>query len=96
MGNMLLKQAKKLPLAPGVYFFLDKKGRPLYIGKAASLKSRVVSYFRPDLDARIAEMVACAKKIRARETDSVLEALILEANLIKKHQPKYNVKESDD
>lgn len=89
-------QVKKFPKCPGVYFFLDKRGEPLYIGKAASLRSRILSYFRKDIILRISEMVSSAARVKFQKTDSVLEALILEANLIKKHQPKYNIREKDD
>lgn len=92
----LLQQAKKLPLSPGVYLFKDRKGGVLYVGKAASLRRRVASYFAKKTDSRVAEMVASANKIDFIKTDSVLEALILEANLIKKYWPKYNVKDRDD
>jgi len=72
----------------------------LYIGKATSLRDRVKSYFGKDLiDTRgplLVDMVYKADKIDWQETDSVLEAIILEANLIKKHQPKYNTKEKSD
>ncbi|MDO8561670.1 MAG: GIY-YIG nuclease family protein [bacterium] len=89
----------KLPDTPGVYFF--RAGRKiLYIGKATSLRDRVRSYFSTGLgDARssvIVAMIEEAKSISWKETDSVLEALILEANLIKQHQPKYNTDEKDD
>ena len=90
----------KLPDAPGVYFFLNEKKKVLYIGKATSLKDRVRSYFSPDLvDTRsplIEAMVEQAKKIDFIQTDSVLEALVLEARLIKKHQPKHNTDLKDD
>jgi len=92
----LLEKVKKFPQTPGVYFFIDEKGRFLYIGKATSLRSRVLSYFRKDLDLRISEMVDSTAEVKFQETDSVLEALILEANLIKKYQPRYNIKEKDD
>lgn len=95
----LSDQAKKLPQCPGVYFFLDKDGNPLYIGKATSLRSRALSYFRDSqsrMDLRIREMVNMSYRIKFQKTDSVLEALILEAKLIKKYQPKYNIKEKDD
>jgi len=89
----------KLPENPGVYFFL-KEGKILYIGKATSLKDRVRSYFSNDLiETRgplLVDMVFKADDIKWQDTDSVLEALILEANLIKKHQPYYNTKEKDD
>lgn len=92
-------KAAKLPDSPGVYLF--KKGRKiLYIGKAASLRDRVRSYFAPDLasvrSAAIAGMVAQAGSISHKRTGSVLEALMLEASLIKRHQPPYNVDEKDN
>lgn len=92
-------EAANLPDEPGVYFF--KKGRRiLYIGKATSLKDRVRSYFSKDLaHARtpaIARMVQEADRVEYNQCESVLEALFLEANLIKKHLPKYNVDEKDN
>ncbi len=88
-----------MPDAPGVYFFRDKKGI-LYIGKATSLKDRVKSYFNKDLilsrGPRLTSMLDQAVNITWQETDSVLEALLLETALIKKYQPKYNAKEKDD
>jgi len=89
----------KLPDSPGVYFF--KKGqKTLYIGRATSLRDRVASYFKNDLVATrgqfLVDMVEQAGSIAWEETDSVLEAIILESNLIKKHKPKYNTKEKDD
>ena len=98
---MKIKDLKKnnLPDKPGVYFF--KKGKDiLYIGKATSLKSRLRSYFAKDLintrGPMILDMVTLADNITWQESDSVLEALIAEANLIKKYQPKYNTKEKDN
>ena len=89
----------KLPDAPGVYFFKEKKDI-LYIGKATSLRDRVKSYFSRDLietrGPQILKMVGMATSIDYAETASVLEALLLEAELIKKHQPVYNTKEKDD
>jgi len=89
----------KLPDSPGVYFFKSRR-KILYIGKATSLRDRVRSYFSTGLgDARssvIVAMIEEAKSISWQKTDSVLEALILEANLIKRHQPKYNTDEKDD
>ena len=89
-----------LPDVPGVYFFKDSKGRTLYIGRATSLRSRVRSYFSDDVistrGSRIVDMVTRAKTVAFEKTDSVLEAIILEANLIKKYQPKYNTDEKDD
>ncbi|MEK7552020.1 MAG: GIY-YIG nuclease family protein [Patescibacteria group bacterium] len=96
-SNLLTKS--KLPASPGVYFFLGKNNEILYIGKAASLKNRVRSYFAKNLeDSRnplILDMVQKIRKINHRITDSSLEALILEAALIKRHQPKYNTAEKD-
>lgn len=95
MSN-LSAQVKRFPNAPGVYRFLDANGDILYIGRATSLRSRVGQYFTKRIDARIAEMVSLARDVRYEQTDTVLEAVILEANLIKKHWPKYNVKDKDD
>ncbi len=89
-------QLKNLPPKPGVYIFRDKDKKILYIGKATSLRSRVSSYFSGAHNYRIEKMISQINKIETKETDTVLEALILEANLIKKHQPRYNIKEKDD
>lgn len=101
---MNLKDFKKLnlPDEPGVYFFRDKNksGKILYIGKATSLRDRVRSYFSNDLiktrGPAIVDMVTKSDTVTFEKADSVLEALILEVNLIKKHKPKYNTKEKDD
>ena len=89
----------KLPDSPGVYFFKAGK-RILYIGKATSLRDRVRSYFSTNLgyarSSAIVTMIEETGSISWQKTDSVLEALILEANLIKRHQPKYNTDEKDD
>ncbi len=89
----------KLPDSPGVYFF-KKGGKIIYIGKATSLRDRVRSYFRGDLaEARgplILEMVKKIKGVSFQKTASVLEALLLEAKLIKKLKPHYNTAEKDD
>jgi len=98
--NFDLKIGKKLPDEPGVYFFLGARKEILYIGKATSLKSRVRSYFTDDLVEKrsllIEQMVAEAKTIEWTMTDSVLEALLLETNLIRTHRPKYNTQAKDD
>ncbi len=90
----------KLPDTPGVYFFLGARKEILYIGKATSLKNRVRSYFANDIVEKrsplIEQMVALAKTVEHTATDSVLEALILETNLIRSHKPKYNTKSKDD
>lgn len=92
-------QQLNMPDTPGVYFWKEK-GVILYIGKATSLRDRVRSYFSADLihtrGPRLVDMVTRADSIEWVETDSVLEAMIAEANLIKKHWPDYNVKDKDD
>lgn len=89
-----------LPEAPGVYFFLSAQKKILYIGKATSLKQRVRSYFAADIKEKRSElienMVLEAASVEHTETDSVLEALILETNLIRTHKPRYNTKSKDD
>ena len=90
----------KLPDKPGVYVFCDTQKRPLYIGRATSLRDRVKSYFSADLietrGPRIVDMVTRSVSLKWTETDSVLEAIILESAQIKKYQPRYNVDERDD
>lgn len=89
-----------LPEAPGVYFFLSAQKKIMYIGKATSLKQRVGSYFASDIKDKRSElienMVLDAATVDYTETDSVLEALILETNLIRTHKPRYNTKSKDD
>jgi len=96
---MKSQSIKKLPDSPGVYFFKRGK-RILYIGKATSLRDRVKSYFNKDLintrGPLIVKMLGEATNVSFIQTDSVLEAVILEANQIKKHQPLYNTKEKDN
>lgn len=91
---------KKLPDEPGVYRFLNENGEILYIGKATSLRDRVRSYFATDIgeirSPLIAKIVTDSAKVEWDETDSVLEALILEAKLIKKHLPPGNTDQKDN
>ncbi|MCX6738779.1 MAG: GIY-YIG nuclease family protein [Candidatus Parcubacteria bacterium] len=98
--STLTEQIKKLPDTPGVYLFKDTRGTILYIGKATSLRDRVRSYFSKDiLTTRgpiIAQMLDLAVKVDYEQTDSVLEALILEAELIRKYKPKHNTDLKDD
>jgi len=93
-----LDQRKALPNSSGVYLFRDGRRTVLYIGKATQLRSRVASYFtgNDSRGERIFNMVAQSKTISFIETDTVLEAVILEANLIRKLKPKYNVDLKDD
>jgi excinuclease ABC subunit C len=100
-GKILpIRDMKKLPETPGVYFFLDENKAVLYIGKATSLRDRVKSYFARDIGRtpgpKIALMLGRASLVAYRRSDSVLEALILESNLIKSHQPPYNTDAKDD
>lgn len=94
------KKVKKIPDASGVYFFLGPRKKILYIGKAVSLRDRVRSYFVEDIaevrSPLIAKIVAKSRSIDWRKTDSVLEALIFEANLIKHYKPKGNTDQKDD
>lgn len=85
-----------LPDTSGVYFYYDERGTLLYIGKATSLKKRVGSYFTKAHDRRIADLVSKIARIEYMETPTVIEALVLEANQIKKYQPFYNILERDD
>lgn len=91
---------KKIPDAPGVYFFLGKRKEILYIGKATSLRNRVRSYFDGQLSEKrsplIEKMIEEAKTVEWTKTDSVLEALILETNLIRTHKPRYNTDSKDN
>jgi len=88
-----------LPDTPGVYFWKRNK-TILYIGKATSLRDRIRSYFSNDLlntrGPRLVDMVFKSDSIKWQETGSVLEAVIAEANLIKKHWPDYNIRDKDD
>ncbi|MDO8552131.1 MAG: GIY-YIG nuclease family protein [bacterium] len=90
----------KLPDSPGIYYYRNSRGKILYIGKATSLRDRVRSYFLSGLSesrsTAIAAMIDETHSVTWQTTESVLEALILEANEIKKHQPKYNAREKDD
>ncbi|MGA9406091.1 MAG: excinuclease ABC subunit UvrC [Bacteroidota bacterium] len=87
-----------LPVSPGVYQFKDKEGTVLYVGKAKILRNRVRQYFHKSrvLDPRIALMVEKVSDVEIITTDSEVEALILEANLIKSKKPRYNVNLKDD
>lgn len=92
------EELKKLPDKPGVYIMHDEKDDIIYVGKAVNLKNRVRQYFRPSHDEGIkkAKMVEQIRRFEYIITDSELEALVLECNLIKEHRPKYNTMLRDD
>ena len=95
ISNLKLK-IKKLPQKPGVYLFRDSKGKIIYIGKALSLKHRVASYFQnKNHDPKTIELVKNIADIQTILVNSEFEALLLEAKLIKQHQPKYNTVAKD-
>ncbi len=90
----LRARASELPTEPGVYYF-EADDRVLYVGKAVDIRDRVRSYADPRGE-RIRRMVAAASRIDFAVTDTETQALLLEANLIKRHQPRYNVRLKDD
>jgi excinuclease ABC subunit C len=90
------KTYRTLPETPGVYKMKDSDGNIMYVGKAGNLRRRVGSYFERPHDVRIQTLVAKIKKIDIEQTDTALEALILEAELIKTLTPPFNVREKDD
>ena len=92
----LLAQAASFPAEPGVYLFKDARGRVLYVGKADVLRDRIRSYFGPSQDVRHVRLVERADRLEYVLTGSVSEAYLLEANLIKQHRPRYNIRLKDD
>ena len=92
----LKSEIKNLPKNPGIYFFKDKGGEVIYIGKARSLKDRVKSYFLPTSDAKIKKILSETEEIDFILTDSSKEAAFLENNFIHQHQPKFNLRLKDD
>ena len=92
------EELKKLPGRPGVYIMHDEKDHIIYVGKAVSLKNRVRQYFQSSRNkgVKIEQMVTHIRRFEYIVTDSELEALVLECNLIKEHHPKYNTMLMDD
>lgn len=92
------EELKKLPAKPGVYIMHDEKDEIIYVGKAVSLKNRVRQYFQSSRNkgTKIEQMVTHISRFEYIITDSELEALVLECNLIKEHRPKYNTMLKDD
>ncbi len=98
MKKRIKNQLQELPKAVGIYKFYNKEGKVLYIGKALNLRTRVGSYFKKGHDNRphIIPMIPKIYNIETIKTENEIDALILEAALIKKYQPKYNVMMKDD
>src|ERR1041385_4422812 len=93
----LLRHAKLAPSSPGVYRMLDAAGEVLYVGKAKSIKKRITSYTRPTgHDTRIERVIAATAAVEFVTTATETEALLLEANLIKRLRPRFNVLLRDD
>lgn len=98
MNEQLQIKLENLPSDPGVYQFKDERGSILYVGKAKKLKNRVRSYFQDSRyhDGRLKNMIRRIADMEVFVTDSEAEALMLEYNLIKEHQPRYNIMYRDD
>src|ERR1700684_4077671 len=96
--SKLTEKAKQLPKAPGVYLMKDDKGRVIYIGKSASLRDRVSSYFQAatKLEFKKSGLLDCVVDFDVVETDTEVEALLAENRLIKDIQPKFNARLLDD
>src|SRR5262249_14277677 len=93
----LLRYAKLAPSSPGVYRMLDAGGEVLYVGKAKSIRKRITSYTRPTgHDTRIERVIAATASVEFVSTETETEALLLEANLIKRLRPRFNVLLRDD
>ncbi len=96
--KLLIEKVKSLPTVPGIYKFKNKKDEIIYVGKAKSLRNRVKSYFlnKLDIGSKTFALVQRINDVEYIEVLSELEALILEAELIKKYRPKYNIALKDD
>ncbi|HTX61294.1 MAG TPA: GIY-YIG nuclease family protein, partial [Methanobacterium sp.] len=93
----MTQSPENLPNKPGVYIFKDVEEKVLYVGKAKSLKKRVKSYFKDELDSpKTRTLMKQFHSLEYIVTDTEKEALILESNLIKKHLPRYNIRLKDD
>ncbi|MEX1006540.1 MAG: excinuclease ABC subunit UvrC [Acidimicrobiia bacterium] len=96
MGPVERPEPSTIPETPGSYQFKDERGRVLYVGKAKSLRSRVMSYFGTGLMERTRQMVAAADAVEWIQVRNEVEALFLEFNLIQKHHPRFNIRYNDD
>ena len=92
------EKAKTLPAKPGVYMWLNSQGNIIYVGKAKNLRARVISYFREEGDGRLQLpwLMSQAADLDYIVTDSEIEALVTEANLVRAKKPRYNVRLKDD
>ena len=91
-------EPSSIPVTPGVYLYRDAQGKIIYVGKARNLRRRILSYFRPrdQLTPKTAAMIGHAVSLETLNTTTEKEALLLEASLIKKHRPHYNIKLKDE
>src|SRR3990167_7829326 len=103
MDRKLAKKLKTLPPSPGLYFYKDKTGETIYIGKAANLRNRVRQYFHPSTalrarksDAKTDALIGEIASLEWRELESEADALFLEAELVRRYQPRYNIMLRDD
>lgn len=96
MVDKLKRQANLLPEKPGIYLFKNESGEIIYVGKARSIRDRVLSYFQPSPDPKVQNILAEAASVDFILTDSEKEAAFLENNYIQKHQPKFNLRLKDD
>ena len=96
MNDTLKEHLKLLPDKPGCYLMKDKNGKIIYVGKAKILKNRVRSYFRGAHNLKTTKLVSEIADFDYIITKSEMESLVLEINLIKQHDPKYNIMLTDD
>jgi excinuclease ABC subunit C len=95
MEKTIIEKIKKAPSKAGIYFFKNKKGEVIYVGRAVNLRNRLKNYLHP-ADFKIKKMTEEAGGVEFKTTKNLLEAIVLEANFIKKHEPIYNTREKDN
>ena len=91
-----MQKPKDVPNSPGVYLYKNKEGIVIYVGKAKNLRNRINSSFLKTLELKTSQMINEAQSVSFIKVVSEFEALLLEANLIKKYKPKYNIALKDD
>ena len=96
MNNLIKSKLELLPTSPGCYIHKGKNGTIIYVGKAKNLRNRVRSYFRGSHDTKTEALVSEIVDFEFIVTESNIEALLLEINLIKENKPKYNIMLKDD